>query len=313
MKNTILGIYSLPHALLCDSSCFGKEINITISNIQGKFCFPNIKDELSPDKQRNPILTCPIKEQTWFNTAKNGETEWGRVISFPDYSAYVSKVILKFENISQQEIETIYYNVSNWFYKFYNLKDITTCQSNYYSNFEITSSPPPLDLCKFNNTLERVRVGENVISSTIELGDNGLSFEECKQIIELTNNSKPISFEYDKYQLAVQAFDKKDYSMVIINGSIAIEKSLVVKIKEVCKIKKISFTKLSEKYKMLGGIFSLAEALKISLPTSNYRSCINSLRNKVVHDGYLPTKQEANKFLKDTKKYLESFSNVLEL
>lgn len=312
MRNIILGVYSLPHALFCDSSCFGEEINITISNIQGKFCFPNIKDELLPDKQRNPILTCPIKGQTWFNVPKNGETEWGRVISFPNYSAYVSKVILKFENISQRDIKTIYYNISNWFYKFYNLKNIITCQSNYYSNFEITSSPPALDLYKFNDTLERVFVGENFVSSTIELGDNGLSFEECKQITELTNDSKPISFEYDKYQLAVQAFDKKNYSMVILNGSIAIEKALVVKIKEVCKIKKFSFIKLSEKYKMLGGIFSLAEKLKISLPTSDYRSCINRLRNKVVHDGYSPTKQEAKKFLKDTRKYLESFSNILE-
>ena len=34
MRNIILGVYSLPHALFCDSSCFGEEINITVSNIQ---------------------------------------------------------------------------------------------------------------------------------------------------------------------------------------------------------------------------------------------------------------------------------------
>ena len=311
MENVIICFFSLPHAILCNHSCFGKEINIKISNITGKICLPHIQDEILPNKPRNPILTCPLKDYTWKNTPKNGETEWGRVISYPQYSAYISQIILKFENISEHDIKVVYDNISIWFDKFYNLKSIISCQSHHFSICEMTSSTPSLDIYKLNDSLKQIKIRENEISFTADLSNEGLSVEEFSKITELTNNSNPISFEYDKYQLAIQSFDKKDYPMVIVNASIAIEKSLVSKIKKVCREKKVSFTKLSDKYKMLGGIFSLAEVLNIRLPTTNYRNSINTLRNNVIHNGYLPTKQEANNFLKDTKKYLESFSNIL--
>jgi len=313
MNNIILGFYHLPHALLCDESCLGKEIDITILDIKGKLCFPNLKDEILPNKPRNPLLTCPIKEETWGNNSKNGETQWGRVVSYPNYSALISKLILKFENALEKDVPKIYFNIADWFNKFFALKEIFTRQSNYYSNMDIIKSTPPVDFYKYNSTIKKLSIdGENTISSIIEVGNQGLTFEECEKIAELTNSPKQISFEYDKYKIAIQSLDKKDYASVVVNSAIAIEKALVSKIKETCKNKNISFSKLSEKYKMLGGMFSLAEVLKISLPTTDYRTKINNLRNKVVHDGYFPQKQEAISFLNDTKKYLEAYSNIIE-
>ena len=313
MSNTILGFYALPHELLSNETCFGKEIEITILGMRGKICFPNIKDEIIPNEERNPILICPIEGESWWNEPRGNETEWGRVVSFPHYSAYISKIILKFDNITQEDVKNIYDNIYNWFNKFYKLKEIITEQSIYYSNTDITQTTPPIDFYKYNSELERLHIdGENHISMTVTVGNNGLSFEDYKKIIVCTNSPKQISFEYDKYRLAIEALDKKDYASVVVNGAVSIEKALITKIKETCTNKGVLFDKLSEKYRTLGGVFALAEALQIPLPTTDYKTKIINLRNKVVHDGYPPQKREAFEFLRETKTYLETYSNIIE-
>ena len=59
---------------------------------------------------------------------------------------------------------------------------------------------------------------------------------------------------------------------------------------------------------MLGGYFALANDIDMTLPTQDYKTALVELRNNVVHNGYDPTAEEAEKYLKDVRLYLDNFS-----
>ena len=46
-------------------------------------------------------------------------------------------------------------------------------------------------------------------------------------------------------------------------------------------------------------MFELAEDIKMPLPTSDYKTKLLELRNKVIHKGYKPTINEVNDYLND--------------
>ena len=90
----------------------------------------------------------------------------------------------------------------------------------------------------------------------------------------------------------------------------ALEAALLNGIKNFAVKKNIYFLdKLLKKYRMLGGYFALACDIDMTLPTQDYKTALLDLRNEVVHNGYAPTKEEADKYLKDVRLYLDAFSN----
>ncbi|MBQ7327719.1 MAG: hypothetical protein IJX00_01985 [Clostridia bacterium] len=317
MAKILIGHYSLHHPLLCDSRVLGKEIEIKVAGRKGTICFPIVKPHISKDGY---ILTCPIENEDWLNTPLNdGSTEWGKVVSYclkpdntPDCIAYVSSIILKFNNTSNPQL--IFDNISDWFERFYKIKELLTHSSRFHSANELSCNTPPLDLFYYkNNKLSKIQNSTtSIISIQSEILHEGISFDLYNDIADLTNKHKDISFEYQQYLNALHAFDKKNYSMVIVECAVAIEKALSSGIEKTCKKKHLSYKKLHEKYKMLGGLFALAEALSMKLPTADYSTNIKDLRNNVVHQGVKPTKQQAKKFLDDTNKYLNAYCKLLQ-
>lgn len=321
------GVYRLPHALVCDGSCFGSQIEIEISGVKGLVCFPEIFYGKERENGGDPFLVCPKKYCTLSDDdiGSSKYNEWGRVTSYlanksndpKDYSMYcakVYKVVLVFENESKESLQVVYDGIDEWFKNFYSLATIELGLSCYHSSSKIEKKSP--ELCFYEsdqNKLRRIHFEhEGLMSMILTVDDKGLSIQQYKKVANEISAGMFLTFEYAMYLEAIHSFDQGDYKSVVVNCSIAIEGAIVKEIKKVCVERNLSSTKFFEKYRTLGGMFSLAERLKITLPTSDYRKNINKIRNGVVHDGDNPSEKQANKFLKDTKLYLEKFCEMVE-
>ena len=129
------------------------------------------------------------------------------------------------------------------------------------------------------------------------------------KIINLTNIQKDLTFDYRYFLEGFRAFHEGDYKKAITVCSPALEAALLNGIKSFATSKNIYFLdKLLKKYRMLGGYFALAKDIDMELPTQDYKTALLDLRNDVVHNGYAPSKEEADKYLKDVRLYLDTFS-----
>ena len=149
---------------------------------------------------------------------------------------------------------------------------------------------------------------------TLDIPVGDFTFEICSKVVSYVNEQKEIKFDYKYYLEGFRAFYMGDYIKTIAMCSPALESALLHGIKVFAGVKGVYFLdKLLGKYRMLGGYFTLAEDLEMDLPTNDYREDLLKLRNKVIHKGYTPTKDEAEKFLKDVGIYITAFSGgILE-
>ena len=330
-KIQVLSNYELQHPLDCNIDVMGKEFKINLGNIEGKIFFP----KLSPDfinaqsvgklekdqKISGPI--CPINGITWGNKQDGfGCTEWGQTMSFPKGDTSVKQVMLEFhilENDLEKSSQTIYNYIDSWFERFYDIyevlsmmpakrKEIKTpifIQGYGFRNAGLLLYAADPSTGKFNPIRNHNDNGAHI---TAEFASGRLKYDELVKIIDLTNVQNDLTFDFRYFLEGLRAFFEEDYKKAITVSAPALEAAILNGIKNFAISKNIYFLdKLLKKYRMLGGYFALANDINMELPTQDYKSALLDLRNNVVHNGYEPTKEEADKYLKDVRLYLDTF------
>lgn len=332
----LYGIYSLPIEIECNSNIMGEKFEIIIGKTKGNIIFPSLSPKFLEYKQKGclekdlniPGPVCPINTD-WFNREDEfGVTGWGQTLSFPAGESVIKKVLFVFEfedNEMKLNTNDIYDNVEEWFNNFYDIKELVTGISTYKKEIKnpilvqgFGLSSTHLQLYLYDNSNKKytkiLNEADRNLSYRIQICNNQLKFEELKKIIDYLNKSKQIKFDYKYYLEGKRAFENEDYIKAVTICSPALEFVLSQALEMFCKSKGIYFlNKLRKKYRMLGGMFDLAEDIKMPLPTTDYRTKILKLRNKVIHEGYRPLKREVEYYLKDIKLYIDKLSpNLLE-
>ena len=88
-------------------------------------------------------------------------------------------------------------------------------------------------------------------------------------------------------------------------SGLALEYSIIARVKKYCKDCNMSFSPLG----MLGKKFKKLKELKIEIPISDYQHRIVDFRNDVVHKGISVTDLEAVQFWKDCSLLVHSFDD----
>lgn len=335
INNTIrvLGVYKLNHTLLCNSDILGKSFKIKLGNIEGNILFPKLSPDfikaqaigkLDNNDHSIPGPLCPINEIKWGNDEDAfGYTKWGATRGFPNGISIIERIVLDFsilENDLDTNSQTVYNHIEAWFNRFYDIYEIILLKPAKRKKSKTPSIVIGYGLSNTGFILHAIdpktkklnpiyNNNDRDASIRVEILKDSLNFDELTKIIDLTNEQRDLSFDFKYYLEGLRAFFDDDYKKAITVCSPALEAALLNGIKNFSVSKNIYFLdKLLKKYRMLGGYFALAADIDMKLPTQDYKIALLDLRNNVVHNGYAPTKEETEKYLKDVRLYLDTFS-----
>lgn len=335
IDSKIYGEYDLEYPLYCAYELLGETFDITLGKTKGHIVFPKASPVFIAAKENKKLETdeipgpvCPIDSLTWGNKQDAfGVTDWGQTMSFPDGLTCIKKLFLIFdyeENNLELETQEIFDNIQKWFKKFFEIKEIITKKVSESKKEKVPKLIKGYGACNTGLMLYAYEVNQKKyfpiknndmsLKISVNMPHIDLTKEDCGKIVTLVNNSKEIRFDYRFYLEGLRAYNLDDYIKAVTICSPALESALLNGIEKYAKANNIYFfKKLLKKYKMLGGYFSLAEDISMPLPTSTYKTNLLELRNKVIHKGYTPTKEETQKYLDEIRLYLDTFSNgILE-
>ncbi len=323
----------MKYPLDCDVDIMGKEFEIHLDNVVGKILLPKLSPDfinaqtagkLDEDNPKIPGPVCPVNGLIWGNEEDGfGCTKWGQTMSFPKGNSMVNRVIVDFsinEIDAGTEVQTVYNYIDGWFNRFYDIYEIIAMIP---AKKKEPKTPPIIQGYGFRNAglllyavdpkTRKLNVihnsNDNGAHITLDIPTGRLKYDELEKIINLTNIQKDLTFDYRYFLEGFRAFHEGDYKKAITVCSPALEAALLNGIKSFAISKNIYFLdKLLKKYRMLGGYFALAKDIDMELPTQDYKTALLDLRNDVVHNGYAPSKEEADKYLKDVRLYLDTFS-----
>ena len=330
----VIGDYELKYPLDCDADIMGKEFELHLGDLVGKILFPKLAPaficaqatgKLEKELDAIPGPVCPINGRTWGNEQDCfGHTKWGQTMSFPKGNSLISRVMIEFyipEDDLGTNAQIIYHHIDEWFFRFYDIFEVVSMTPLEKKKDKI---PPIVPGYGFRNSgilLYAVDSQTGKLNVIHNDNDNGahmaidflyghLKYEQLFRIIGLANEQKDLTFGYRYFLEGFRAFYNEDYKKTITVCAPALEAALLSGIKTFAGSKNIYFLdKLLKKYKMLSGYFALANDIDMELPTEDYTTAIVKLRNNVVHEGYAPTREETDKYLKDVRLYLDAFSN----
>ena len=306
----IYGLIRFPISITCSKEVLGKSFRVTIEGINGFLDFPSKPDWVDDDpdplsKQLLPPNNAPpLKREEVFY--------WGTPLAHPTGKCAVHRALFRFPTDNTERIpgfgETVFHGILKWIDVFQD-----------FSTIVFRRSLAADSVMAYGNNLECFRFGESgkyipepsipSTSFTIVVSDKEKSLkpEQIELICDLCSSGKKPVLEYLMLIGAYDALARHDSRKTIIEAATAAEISLTKRIKHEFADRDIEFgEKLLNKYRTLGNRFALADMLNIDLPVSKkeYDDDFVGLRNKIVHEGYIPERREANNVINITNDLL---------
>jgi hypothetical protein len=145
-----------------------------------------------------------------------------------------------------------------------------------------------------------------------------LSNKLFNQAIEYTNKEKKPNYSLVLLRDAISHQNDQDFRRAILDATTAIEIAFTNRIiKEFIKqgIEESDFSKsILRKFHSLSGRVELLESLKIKLPIpkKTFKEFLSNIRNRAIHAGYNPSKEETSKVISLTIDTLKAFSEIVE-
>lgn len=232
---------------------------------------------------------------------------WNRCVSVDDvktYKAWISSVLIECSSDNQDAIPA---------YSEIQKKGNSLIRALQIINPDaicVDSDKLSTDLCEISSEV-MLKLGERpqpVIHVSFSMDDQKgqVSFVDIKHAIR--NYYKPVSVPYEMLDNARVNLSRKDTRSAVLHCATAIElvlKKLIIAYLDAT----VSDNSLKDfVLRQADGYFRLVELCKrcsISLAgIPNVKETVVDIRNRVIHGGYVPTRQEANKAYEDTRQAL---------
>jgi hypothetical protein len=290
--------------------CLGKEYPIIIAGVKGLLVTPMIFQEF--DKTKSTSLLSPNKG----NVKYGNHFDWGSISSWPKGDSAIRACIILFHNVDEKFYEETGNKIALELHKWRNLlidnislmleKDFRgTKRSKTYKSYGIGE----FRLFRKNREGEKSFIPEEFKGIKINVsldGVLGFSLDGFQELLNATSDSKtpllPFYFLFD----AERAKFEKNYRKSVLDSATAVEICLSFLVSKLLPINEDLNKYVIAKHYSLRLKRDLLKVLKVSLPVKEkeYIDNLDSIRNKVIHAGHIPSAKEASNAYKIAKETL---------
>lgn len=319
-------VVEFKHGIPCKKEVLGLEYSVKIGSNNGIIAFPNIPlnylDEFNFDKGRasNLELVHPTNSDLKLFSVK--DAEWGKFydntgnsivkhcsIWFPCSYEKHEEVAIGLGKLTENYINRLILFIEILTQHALGKKTYNTIEVESMIQYWILGN----DKC-FKNA-ENISISVHVHHLPQEVF---LSKKLINQAIEYTNKEKKPNYSLVLLRDAISHQNDQDFRRTILDATTAIEIAFTNRIiKEFIKqgIEESDFrNSILKKFHSLSGRVELLESLKIKLPIpkKTYKEFLSNIRNRAIHAGYNPSKEETSKVISLTIDTLNSFCEIVE-
>lgn len=305
MESTYAGLIQLPRGIVCKNEVLSKTFRTSFGGLVAGIQMPMI---VEGTENKHGLLKSSTPGLEY-------DIDWGFGIRFPDKTSFVKAATIIFKG-TEEDADSVYRAFPGW------LSRLEAMIKMY--SYDLFREPITQKLQmgadgkpdKYTGlSLNRISEGkwEDVYNPdrtiTVKFDPNydndGFSSKELSEIIRNAGESAPFSQSHYFLSEACRAYQRGDNRGCVVFSGLALEYSIIARVKKYCKDCNMSFSPLG----MLGKKFKKLKELKIEIPISDYQHRIVDFRNDVVHKGISVTDLEAVQFWKDCSLLVHSFDD----
>jgi hypothetical protein len=300
------GIIYLRNSITVDVECLDKELSIIVSGFVGTLTTPVLDPEFKNKGKDSVFASYALLPPRGINSKIKIEENWGIPFSWPKGDSSLEAFGFWFDIKDQVQIneaaKQIYSDLGNWIEILKENLSILSGQDLSMARYGISQV-----------LIERVEKRELYISKESELVDrylppqnanvmidqkSGVTFSQLDDAIKLTNENKHPLLELELLREAKQALITNNLRKSILDSATALELCLINTIRSNLDIADSLKNEILRNYNSIAKKRQLLKVLNIELPKFDYQGDFEVLRNKAIHIGKLPTRDEARQALK---------------
>lgn len=299
----IEGYIEFKNEIPVSAECLGQQYPIMIAGFEGLLTTPRMFDGFSSESSNKlGPLQHPLQDN---HKIRNG-SNWGFVNSWPEGYSFIKACTISFHNIDKDAFEQTGIKLSQEIHNWRNLliDNISLMLVKDYRR------PQSVIECKPHGSGEFglfQKIGENNYSRLISEAFNNRTIElELEQICVfdkkglqhvLDDTSKgnnpllPFYFLFD----AESSNNEKNFRKSILDSATAVEVCFSFLISKLLSVDNNLNNYIASKHNSLRLKRDLLKVLNVPMPIkeNEFRDDLDAVRNRVIHAGYFPTKDEA--------------------
>lgn len=280
MKYTYMGLIEFPTEFLVNGEVIGQNYITQIGNTTVLTKMPVI------DKSKEGPLEVLRSPFPGFDFDIN----WGYVVNSKTKVSFVKAAAVLFQG-EEKQAQLVYSDYTKWLYRFMMLARAMSHDLVKESNAEPIQVDEDGKADKYTGIylyrlIETEKTYEyysdNVIVAHLDdslINNTGISDSELKDIMKHAGSTQPISQGIFWLSEAAIAYLRGDNTSCVILSSMALEDSILERVKKYRKENNIKFTHLGA----LGKKFKILTEYGINIPIADYKTRIVDFRNSVVH------------------------------
>ena len=297
----LLAIVDFPESLLVAPDVLGCSVHVSINGEIGRLNVPRPPASMASNGRRPEriMLSTPRggrREWVWGDKSKH----WGQVVDTKSGHATVDAVIVDFGAFGEDgdsRAQRIHEGFAGWQKRFFEFVKLLSRQgtSNSFEGGDSGGLVEMLHDSRGRTAHVPVRSGTKLTVFMPNM-DNAICVRAFRRAARLAAAGRPLRLEYDLLLESYYARRAADYRNTVLQAGAAVEVALVSAIRRACNNRGLAFgDKLISKYNALRGKFELAKLLDVCVPDIDYVSMLLEPRNRVAHQGHLPSRKEANR------------------
>ena len=309
-RTRYVGYIELKEGILLEPDCLGKTFTVNIDGTEGQLLTPSLPfnfANLDVDNARMNLVQ-PESEPNFRDHLK-----WGETASWPHGTSRVRLFRIEFNSpISETYRKKISTSIHNW---------IQRMRKNLYAvdyNLDLPSvTSDRVDTEKYYFTLFSPSLGENKVSISDQLPERisvnipvGLEIERFSEVLRKTSENFTLKLEYQLLKNAQTALRLGNYRESILDAATAFELALTNLLLENLQVERKLKEKILQQNNSIKKKRDLLDFIDVKLPhkPKKYQN-VEMLRNRAIHIGKEPTKEDAGEAFLTVKEALEQISS----
>jgi hypothetical protein len=300
------GIIYLRNSVTVDAECLDGEFPIIVSGYNGSLATPILDRNFTIKDKDRSFGSYPLLPPKGLNSRIKINEKWGIPFSWPKGDSSLDALGFWFDIENDEQIaeaaKQVYTGLGNWIELLKDNLSILSGQNLYEARFGMSQvliervEERDLYISKDSKLLDRYVPQQNV--NVIIDQKSGVTVSQLREAVILTNENKHPLLELDLLREAKQALTRNNLRKSILDSATALELCLINTIKSNLDIAQPLKNEVLKNYNSISKKRQLLKVLKIELPKFDYQEDFEALRNKAIHIGQLPTKEEARQAFK---------------
>lgn len=300
------GIIYLRNSVTIKAECLDFELPLIVSGFNGILATPSLDPNFKTKDKDRAFSSYSLLKPTGLNSKIKIEETWGTPFSWPMGDSSLEALGFWFDIANEEQIseaaKQIYIGLSSWIELFKDNLSTLSGQDLAEARFGMSQvlieriEKRELYISKESKVLNRYFPQQKV--KVIIDKNSHVTANQFREAVILTNESKHPLLEIDLLREAKRALSSNNLRKSILDSATALELCLINTIKANLSIDDQLKNEILKNYNSISKKRQLLKVLGIELPKFDYQENFEALRNKAIHIGKLPTKDEASQAFK---------------